>query len=370
MVEDEQDGPDLETLQAQIDMSMAFTNNIVSSWMKSSKAKLPSSSSRNDDIVLEEYMRKPARLGVGAAAPEQTGVLGRETAKLRSKLTGQGKKKREREEDDNEAESGARGSGSKPAGAAAKAGSGDDDDEEDSRARVITKKARLDPFATKGEGKKKKKKKQGDPSMAPAVKPKAIPAGAPPTAGEKDGQTQPSREVSGSEEALNADAVPPTATTGKKKKKKHKFAADQAGSHPDGAQPVDPAVGDNGVASPHEKMVASEVPPTGPSKSPGSPTGSRLPGEERNTVANSVLSSATVPPTPATHPPASLSKVSSGIPKDPLGLPLLNLAGPPPGTGEDQSDSPKKKRKRKKKKKKAIVQSTADAGDDGMSDDD
>lgn len=60
MAEDEQDGPDLETLQAQIDMSMAFTNSIVSGWMKSSKAKLPSYS-RNDDKELEEYMRRPAR---------------------------------------------------------------------------------------------------------------------------------------------------------------------------------------------------------------------------------------------------------------------------------------------------------------------
>lgn len=59
--EGELEGPDLETLQAQIDMSMAFTHNIVSSWMKTSKAKLPSSSARNDDRDLEEYMRKPAR---------------------------------------------------------------------------------------------------------------------------------------------------------------------------------------------------------------------------------------------------------------------------------------------------------------------
>ncbi|OSC99007.1 hypothetical protein PYCCODRAFT_1461052 [Trametes coccinea BRFM310] len=366
MVEDEQDGPDLETLQAQIDMSMAFTNNIVSSWMKSSKAKLPSSSSRNDDIVLEEYMRKPARLGVGAAAPEQTGVLGRETAKLRSKLTGQGKKKREREDDDNEAESRARGSGSKSGGAAATAGS--DDDEEDSRARVITKKARMDPFAVKG-GEGKKKKKKADPLAVPAAKPKAIPPGAPPTAGEKGGEAQSSRETAGGGKALEVDAAPPPAPSGKKKKKKHKFAADQAGSHPDGAQPADPAVGDNGVASPHEKKVASDVPPTGPSKSPDAPTGSRLPGGERNTVAASAPPSAIALPTPAIQPTTSPSKAPSSIPKDPLGLPLLNLAGPPPGTGEDQSDSPKKRRKRKKKKKKAIAQPTADGGDENMSDD-
>ena len=52
---------DLETLQAQIDMSLAFTHNIVAGWMTSSKAKLPSSSRANDDRELEEYMRRPPR---------------------------------------------------------------------------------------------------------------------------------------------------------------------------------------------------------------------------------------------------------------------------------------------------------------------
>ena len=61
MADIEEDGPDLETLQAQIDMSMAFTHNLVSGWMKSSKAKLPSSSRLNDDQELEEYMRRPPR---------------------------------------------------------------------------------------------------------------------------------------------------------------------------------------------------------------------------------------------------------------------------------------------------------------------
>ena len=95
---------------------------------------------------------------------------------------------------------------------------------------------------------------------------------------EKGGEAQSLRETAGGGKALEVDAAPPPAPSGKKKKKKHKFAADQAGSHPDGAQPADPAVGDNGVASPHEKKVASDVPPTGPSKSPGAPIGPRLPG--------------------------------------------------------------------------------------------
>lgn len=60
MADLDDDGPDLETLQAQIDMSMAFTQNLVSGWMKASKVKLPSSQ-RQDDRELEDYMRRPPR---------------------------------------------------------------------------------------------------------------------------------------------------------------------------------------------------------------------------------------------------------------------------------------------------------------------
>lgn len=51
----------LETLQAQVDMSLAFTQNLVSSWLKPTEGKLPSSRARNDEKELEEYMRRPPR---------------------------------------------------------------------------------------------------------------------------------------------------------------------------------------------------------------------------------------------------------------------------------------------------------------------
>lgn len=59
---DQDDDIDLETLQARIDMSMAFTDNLVSSWMQASKGKLaPSRSNRDDEKEIEEYMRRPPR---------------------------------------------------------------------------------------------------------------------------------------------------------------------------------------------------------------------------------------------------------------------------------------------------------------------
>lgn len=53
---------DLETAQAQVDRAMAFTDGLVSGWMKASKAKLPSAASRgSNDFDLDEYMRRPPR---------------------------------------------------------------------------------------------------------------------------------------------------------------------------------------------------------------------------------------------------------------------------------------------------------------------
>lgn len=56
------DDIDVESLQAQIDMSMAFTQNLVSSWVKSSLGKMPTGKVHNDqEKDLEEYMRMPSR---------------------------------------------------------------------------------------------------------------------------------------------------------------------------------------------------------------------------------------------------------------------------------------------------------------------
>ncbi|KAI0356467.1 hypothetical protein OH77DRAFT_1423407, partial [Trametes cingulata] len=339
--EDGQDGPDLETLQAQIDMSMAFTHNIVSSWMKSSKAKLPSSSSRNDDRELEEYMRRPARLGVGASAPEATGVLSRETAKLRNKLTGKGKK-REREDED----------AALPGAANAKAGGAaadSDEDEEDSRARVITKKARVDPFAAKGDGKKKKKK--GDPLAVPAPKSEAVRSTAVPAAvDEKEAEDGDVGEDAREEKPPEHNAPLPSSSK-KKKKKKHKAGTDQDGP-PGDAQPGAIAPRDGAVAGGNN--IASSKPPT--TLSASSKTAVDSDQQQSPHGADSGVGphpSSAQSPRAASHKPAMSPTVSSTIRQDPFGIPLLNLSGPPPETGEQ---SPKKKRKRKKKKKKSAVQ--------------
>lgn len=76
------------------------------------------------------------RLGVGAAIPESTSLLSRDSARLKGKLTSTGKK-RAREEGD------------------VHAAPLPSDDEEESKASVIKKKAKVDPFAPKLKSKKR-----------------------------------------------------------------------------------------------------------------------------------------------------------------------------------------------------------------------
>ncbi|KAF8897724.1 hypothetical protein BD779DRAFT_1465841 [Infundibulicybe gibba] len=121
---------DVETLQAQIDLSMSFADNLISSWIKPS-LNLPTRS-QNIESELQEYMRRPTRLGVGAKIPQTTSHW-REAGSLKAKLNA----KVTREED-----------------AVLERG---DEDPEESRTGAIKKRAMADPF---GEDTRKKKKRK------------------------------------------------------------------------------------------------------------------------------------------------------------------------------------------------------------------
>jgi hypothetical protein len=55
------DDIDVEALEARINLSMAYVDNLVSSWIKpSAKASLPQRNT-NIDRELEEIMRRPPR---------------------------------------------------------------------------------------------------------------------------------------------------------------------------------------------------------------------------------------------------------------------------------------------------------------------
>ncbi|KAF8826929.1 hypothetical protein HHX47_DHR5000988 [Lentinula edodes] len=123
-----------EALQAQIDLSMSVTNDLVSSWMKPSN-KPKTLYNQTLEAELKEYMRRPPRLGVGASIPESTSVSSRETARLKGSLVGKGKKRAREDEGD---------SSSKLS-----------DDEGESRAGAIRKKTVPNPFTMPTPKKKK-----------------------------------------------------------------------------------------------------------------------------------------------------------------------------------------------------------------------
>lgn len=142
------------------------------------------------------------RLGVGAAIPESSSMLGRDAERLKHRLAG---KKRGRDEEH----------------AVVNVPS---EDEEESRAGAIKKKAKLDPFAQRSEGKGKKAKK--DDLMGATSSAASPVASAKHEAHEEHAHAS---EVVDVDEADDRDSSP---RKKKKKKKKHAKTAivDMAGS--------------------------------------------------------------------------------------------------------------------------------------------
>ncbi|KJA29841.1 hypothetical protein HYPSUDRAFT_196171 [Hypholoma sublateritium FD-334 SS-4] len=307
----DEDALDSEALQAQIDLSMSFAQGLVSSWMD--PHKFPKNSRKKDlEKELTEYMRRPPRLGVGAAIPEGHQSLSRETARLKGKLAGS---KREREEEV----------------AAAKQAF---DEEGESRAVAIKKKARPDPFDVV-HGKKKKKQRIADPvAFKPVL---STPAG-------RQYKGDSSSEVE--DILLNTLASPMvngvnslTSTPNKSKKKKKKVA--QTTSQLSG--PLVDTVDDDATQVAASLVLEKK---SFSSNSQLTPPQSPAPIDVSLTATPWNLNASTKPP--------SLALTS---------FPLLNLTGPPSDNESDAETvtSPKKKRKRRKKKKNHIIATSEDA---------
>ncbi|KAJ1309028.1 hypothetical protein OPQ81_004709 [Rhizoctonia solani] len=123
---------DPETIQSTVDMSLSLAFSLVQSWMP------PASSTPLDQSViqsrkkLEEYMRRPPRLGVGTPIPtaQHAQPTHHETQKLKNRLVGSGAARRKAEE-----EAKLNGGGSKRPG-----NNSDEEDESESRASAMKKK--------------------------------------------------------------------------------------------------------------------------------------------------------------------------------------------------------------------------------------
>jgi hypothetical protein len=160
---------------------MSLVHDLVSSWVKPSQNARTKSASRVQK-ELEEYMRRPPRLGVGAPIPEASNAC-RDTARLKNQLTSG--KKRARNEDDDIKQQGSFS-----------------DDEEESRASVMKKKVKVDVF----DGGKKGKKINGllTPQSAPG-QPLLNLDGPPPDVNDRGN-----------------DSILPQGVSPKKKRKRHK----------------------------------------------------------------------------------------------------------------------------------------------------
>ncbi|KAJ7044539.1 hypothetical protein C8F04DRAFT_1068686 [Mycena alexandri] len=294
---------DNETLQAQIDLSLSFAQNLVSSWVK--PAKNPTkNSSRALEAELKEIMRRPPRLGVGAPIPEVAATSSRDTQRLKSHLSG---KKRARGDDDE----------------AAKQIS---DNEEDSRGASVKKKMRIDPF----EASSKKKKKEAKVSPPPRSTP-------PPPKEKPEVNKKPSIE-----QALSGDVSPPEPSSpplssSKKKKKKHK----NKNQTPTDSEPL---LGPNKVPY---GLASSNVNGASIAKSP------------ETSPAPEVLDISLITTEPLASPVSPARRLQNG---PLLKGPILNLTGPPPSdeSGEEEaapgtpSTSPKRKRRKRKKNKSLL----------------
>lgn len=177
---------DSETLQAQMDLSMSFAHNLVTSWLQSTQVAQPHSGISDAERILEEELRRPPRLGVGAPAPVAS-VTGRDAAKLRHRLAKTGDK--------------ALASMERPLQSDHKS----DEDEEKGKPTKRTK--RNDPFAMPGH---KKRKKVGDASNKLST-----PESSHPTNGAKlrdNDQNAPTEKFSG-ERSIHVTGLPTTGVT-------------------------------------------------------------------------------------------------------------------------------------------------------------
>jgi hypothetical protein len=137
---------DTESLQAQIDMSMSFAHDLVTSWIKPTHLAQLRSSAVNATQILEEELRRPPRLGVGTSIPTAP-PLAHEASKLKRRLGKNGAKNEGVVESQPQDPS--------------------KSDDEEHKGRPSKRKTKADPF--RHEGSKKKRKAESEANPCPSI---------------------------------------------------------------------------------------------------------------------------------------------------------------------------------------------------------
>ncbi|KAF8269066.1 hypothetical protein EI94DRAFT_1785562 [Lactarius quietus] len=297
---------DTETLQAQIDLAMAQTQNLIASWLPGPSGSLTQSSSRaaEAEAELQVLLRRPPRLGVGAPIPEtHAPAQARLVQKLqrgnnRTPETANGDTLHVKKEEGREESS-----------------------EEESRIGATRKRTIIDPFEAARKKRRKRRKEAEEIGDA--------------TQGTGEGR-QTSGE--GMMDAFDATVGP---TPQKKKKKKKSRLLEGHDGEPRTA---------NVIVPPNDGPLRQSLQETSEGKTP---LRQEFRGGLSEASDTTPSSSATFPTSPAPFPglPIQRSPICAENATI-LFPPILNLAGPPSMRPEGNENQPHKKRRRKRRKKK------------------
>ncbi|KAF8842721.1 hypothetical protein BDN67DRAFT_965380 [Paxillus ammoniavirescens] len=300
-----EDDIDIETLQAQIDMSMSFAHNLVTSWIKPTQMGQLRSNGTNATQILEEELRRPPRLGVGAPIPAISSEA-REASKLKHRLVKSGR--------NNES-----------LGETKKQVSLNSDDEEH-KGRPIKRKTKVDPFTLEGSKKRRK------------VNPISVSLSA------EASQQRPVECTVPKDEAVFSKKIP-------EEHSKHNSSPMEMKQWRDQELPRCPR---QGSTSPRPATLPPRVQsPLSPSPTLGSPSSS------------SRKPALPVPANIAT-PHLHSNNPASRVPDETkvFRFPLLNLDGPPELSDKRENDrDPNNSRKKRRRRKKKKAQTSTGTGD-------
>lgn len=299
MAHSKDDELDSETLQAQMDLSMSFAHNLVTSWIQTTRLAQPHPGISEAERILKEELRRPPRLGVGAPVPVAS-VASRDAAKLRHRLA---------KTADN-----AMTSSEKPLQPDHKS------DEEEEKGKPMKRTKRNDPFTMPG---LKKRKKVDDSSNK-----LSMPESSRPTNGtdlhENEQVTQKARtETIAREQSIHVANIPPASVT-----------------------PAKSATATFSLATQSSIPRSEDLTPSQDCAKGGDKSTISVPNTDAGSTGNCPTSS----PVSTPH----------GVSGERARFSLLNLDGPPDFQQSGNSATPNSSRKhrRRRKKKKNVMMGT------------
>ncbi|KAG2060100.1 hypothetical protein BDR06DRAFT_948140 [Suillus hirtellus] len=325
------DDIDTETLQAQINMSMSFAEDLVSSWIQPAHKANLSKGAVDAQKLLDEQLRRPPRLGVGAPIPESS-TTARDAARLKHHLIGKGLKRTPKDDNTLNTEH--------------------HSEDEERRGGTVRKKMKLDPFAVRSRTKANMLGTSVTQSTHKPSSPHRQAGGGDNKTGGDDDWEQ-GHHVTSISSSLEASKSPSSAKKrGKKPRNRFATGSERSMSFHEQAIPHSQSI-TTPDRSGNQNLFANSPPLGGkPSSVSFSTSGpfsmAALQTELKRDGELNIPDISTQYPSPLSHAPRHPEALR-------LTVPLLNLDGPPDrgdGSGKDDNpDSSKKKRKRRKKKK-------------------